>query len=101
MRVKEIRGELHQGRHIEFIWTNMLTHFKQRILSIPSRCARRCIGKKFREIFTILTDEIESALKELSAYSRSMFAAQRDEYLQAQGVNLESLNGDTENEDAP
>src|SRR5262245_13723431 len=37
LRLKEYKGELHEGRHIDFIWTNMLTYFKQRLLAIPSR----------------------------------------------------------------
>lgn len=94
LRLQEVRAELHQGRHIEFIWTNMLTHFKQRILAIPARTARRCVGKKFREIFKILTEEIHLALQELSEYSRAMFAEQREAYLKSQGVDLKALNGE-------
>jgi hypothetical protein len=75
---------------------NMLTYFKQRVLSIPSRVARLCVGKSFREIFDLLSTEIELALRELSGYDRSRFAAQRAEYLEAQGVDLDSLNGEEE-----
>jgi len=99
MKLREARGEVHQGRHIEFIWTNMLTYFKQRILAIPSRVARKCVGKKFRDIFTIITTEIELALRELSGYTPKMFAEQREAYLKSQGVDLTTLNGENGDEE--
>jgi len=94
LNLAERKGELHDARDVEFIINNMLTYFKQRVLSIPSRVARLCVGKSFREIFDLLSTEIELALRELSGYDRSRFAAQRAEYLKAQGVDLESLNDD-------
>ena len=97
LNLAERKGQLHDARDVEFIMNNMLTYFKQRVLSIPSRVARLCVGKSFREIFDLLSTEIELALRELSSYDRSRFAAQRKEYLEAQGVDLESLNDDDEN----
>ena len=94
LHLLEYKGELHQARDIEFIMNNMLTYFKQRVLSIPSRVARLCVGKSFREIYDLLSTEIELALRELSGYDRSRFAAQRAEYLEAQGIDLDSLNDD-------
>ena len=92
MNLAERKGELHDARDVEFIMNNMLTYFKQRVLSIPSRVARLCVGKSFREIFDLLSTEIELALRELSGYDRSRFAAQRAEYLKAQGVDLSALD---------
>jgi phage terminase Nu1 subunit (DNA packaging protein) len=94
LRLLEYKGELHHARDVEFIMNNMLTYFKQRILSIPARVARLCVGKSFREIYDLIMTEIELALRELSGYDRSMFAAQRQSYLEAQGVDLDSLNAD-------
>ena len=96
LNLAERKGELHNARDVEFIMNNMLTYFKQRVLSIPSRVARLCVGKSFREIFDLLSTEIELALRELSSYDRSRFAAQRAEYLEAQGIDLDSLNDDDE-----
>src|SRR6516162_5921823 len=92
MNLAERKGQLHDARDVEFIMNNMLTYFKQRVLSIPSRVARLCVGKTFREIFDLLSTEIELALRELSGYDRSRFAAQRAEYLKAQGVDLSALD---------
>lgn len=97
LRLKEQKGQLHQARHIEFIWTNMLTYFKQRMISIPSKVARRCVGKNFRQIYDIVSTEIELGLRELSAYNKSMFEEKRGEYLSAQGADVEGVNGATEN----
>jgi phage terminase Nu1 subunit (DNA packaging protein) len=96
LELREYKGELHSARDIEFIMNNMLTYFKQRVLSIPSRVARVCVGKSFRQIYDLIMTEIELALRELSGYDRSQFAAQRDSFLQAQGVDLDSLNGEDE-----
>src|SRR6516165_10899220 len=92
MNLAERKGQLHDARDVEFIMNNMLTYFKQRVLSIPSRVARLCVGKSFREIFDLLSTEIELCLRELSSYDRSRFAAQRAEYLQSKGVDLRLID---------
>jgi phage terminase Nu1 subunit (DNA packaging protein) len=98
LKLREYKGELHNARDIEFVMNNMLTYFKQRVLSIPSRVARLCVGKSFRQIYDLIMTEIELALRELSGYDRTMFAAQRASYLKSQGVDLESLNGESSEE---
>ena len=98
LRLLEYKGELHNARDVEFIMNNMLTYFKQRVLSIPSRVARLCVGKSFREIFDLLMVEIELCLRELSGYDKSRFAAQRAEHLEERGIDLEQLNEDDQTE---
>src|SRR5262245_60684297 len=58
LKLKQIKGQLHHADDIEFCMTHMLTYFKQGVLAIPSRVARQCVGKKFREIHDLLTTEI-------------------------------------------
>jgi hypothetical protein len=41
-----------------------------------------------------------SFIVELSSYDRSRFAAQRAEYLEAQGVDEQGLNGEGKEDDA-
>jgi len=98
LNLAERKGQLHDARDVEFIMNNMLTYFKQRVLSIPSRVARLCVGKPFREIFDLLMIEIELCLRELSGYDKSRFAAQRQKYLTEQGIDLEQLNEDDQTE---
>ena len=93
LRLKEYKGELHNSRDVEFFMNNMLTYFKQRVLSIPSRVARLCVGKSFAEIYSAIMLEIELALRELSGYDKAQFAGQREQYLEAQGVDLAIING--------
>lgn len=79
---------------VEFIVTNMITFFKQRMLAIPSRISRLLIGKKkFREIFSIIDTEIKAALRELSAPSRQMIEQQAAARLASQGADMSSSNG--------
>jgi hypothetical protein len=98
MNLAERKGELHDARDVEFIMNNMLTYFKQRVLSIPSRVARLCVGKTFREIFDLLMVEIELCLRELSSYDKSRFAAQRQKYFAEQGIDVDDLNDEDDEE---
>jgi len=98
LNLAERKGELHDARDVEFIMNNMLTYFKQRVLSIPARVARLCVGKPFREIFDLLMIEIELCLRELSGYDRARFAAQRQKYLENRGIDLEGLNDDDDDQ---
>jgi hypothetical protein len=78
--------------------TNMLIHFKARVLSIPARIARLLVGKtKFQEIYDTIMTEIELALRELAAYDPAMFAQQNAEYMASQGYG--ERNGDGNGED--
>lgn len=99
LRLKEYKGQLHHSRDVEFVMTNMVTFFKQRALAVPSRTARLCVGKKFRQIFDTLSDEIALCLRELSGYDAAKFAAASRAYRESQGIDLESLNGETESTD--
>jgi phage terminase Nu1 subunit (DNA packaging protein) len=96
LRLMEYKGTLHRSEHVEFVMTQMLTAFKARAIAIPSRVARLCVGKKFKEIFSLIMTEIELALRELSGYDRSRFQAESAAYMAAQGVELTSTNGQSE-----
>jgi hypothetical protein len=91
LHLAEYKGQLHHARHIEFIWTSILTRFKARLLALPSRVARLCVGKKFHEILEIITREIEILLREFSGYDASTFKAERDAYLESQAVRCECV----------
>src|SRR5215471_17968812 len=43
LNLAERKGQLHDARDVEFIMNNMLTYFKQGVLSIPSRVTRLCV----------------------------------------------------------
>jgi phage terminase Nu1 subunit (DNA packaging protein) len=94
LRWKQMRGNLHSAADVEFVMTQMITNFRQHVLAIPSRVARLCVGKKFREILTILMTEIHGVLRTLSGYDAKSFTHARDEYLRSQGIDEAGLNGD-------
>src|SRR5262245_20670157 len=88
IELKQRKGKLHEDVDVEFYMTQMLTAFKSRVLAIPQRCARRCVGKPFRQILEIIKSEIHLCLRELSGYDRSKFAAANREHLADKGVDL-------------
>ncbi len=98
LNLAERKSQLHNSDDVEFVMTQMLTAFKARTLAIPSRVSRSLIGKKtFREIYDLLTREIELCLLELSGYDESKFETQNGEYLASKGVEDPSaLNGEEE-----
>jgi phage terminase Nu1 subunit (DNA packaging protein) len=94
------KQKVHEGQHVAFVMTTIFTAVKQRMLSIPSRVTRVLMGKTdFQEIYAIINDEIEMALRELSEYDPSMFAAANEEYLAMTGANMQPSrpNGDSNN----
>lgn len=99
LRLKQFKGALHHAADVEFVMTNMLTFFKQRVLAIPSRLTRLLIGKKkFKEIYDLLMGEITLCLRELSGYDPQMFEQQTAARLAEQGVEMAALNGNERQE---
>jgi len=98
LRVKQYKGQLHNARDVEFVMTNIMTFFKQRALAFPSRVARLCVGKNFRQILEILTHEIELLLRELSGYNPTDFTKQDADYLESEGVELNGEHGGSDDE---
>jgi len=92
LNLAERKGQLHNSDDVEFVMTQMLTAFKSRILAIPSRSSRQCVGKKFREIFDIQMHEIELALRELSGYDEAKFVKENREYLASKGIEIDELD---------
>ncbi|HEY1771463.1 MAG TPA: hypothetical protein VGG02_14525 [Chthoniobacterales bacterium] len=87
--LNQYKSRLHEADDVEFCLTNFITHIKQRVLAIPSRAARLLPGKKFKEIYDLLSEEIATCLQELSGYDPSIFAGQTAAYLRAKGVEGE------------
>ena len=87
IKLKELKGEMHRATDVEFVMTNMITATKQRLLAIPSRISRLLVGKtSFQKIFDLISAEIESALKELSAYKPEMFKREAVDFLESEAV---------------
>jgi phage terminase Nu1 subunit (DNA packaging protein) len=96
LRLKRIHGRLHYAEDIEFVWTSQITSCKQRLLAIPSRCARPLVGKTdISEIAELLRVEIYGALAELAEYDPVRFEQANEEYLASVGAARPETQADT------
>jgi phage terminase Nu1 subunit (DNA packaging protein) len=104
LKLLVMKGKLHRSEDVEFHITNQLTHFKARVLAIPSKIARLLVGQtKFQVIYDIIMSEIELVLREFTGYDPRMFRQQSEAFLASEGADLDSLNGTEPNgeEDTP
>lgn len=69
-----MKGSMHDGSDVEREMNKMLTAFRSKVLSIPSKIAPKVIGKSEISIIEdMLRDELYNALKELSEYDPELF----------------------------
>jgi phage terminase Nu1 subunit (DNA packaging protein) len=103
LRYQTAVGKLHRCENVEFVFTQIFTGIRAKLLAIPSRTARLLIGKTdFGEIVSVLQAEVELALTELVAIDRSMFQSATEQYLATLLPEPipSSGNGQREREDA-
>jgi phage terminase Nu1 subunit (DNA packaging protein) len=99
MRLGQLKGKLFRAEDIEFVVTQVFTAIKNKLLAVPSRVGRLLIAKTdIVEITTLLKDEVELALTELTTIDRSMFAAQNEAYLASLFPNGAKPNGNGEHD---
>ncbi|MCI8887947.1 MAG: DNA-packaging protein [Hungatella sp.] len=69
LKLRRLRRELHEAADVEAFLTDMLTGFKNRLLSLPSKMAMQVAGEKdINRTIQILTKAVYEALEELSEY---------------------------------
>lgn len=68
-----MKGELHKAEDVERVMNNMLSAFRNRCLTIPSRASPTLVNKSLNEIKLSLRAEINEALQELSNYDPDIF----------------------------
>lgn len=69
LKLRELRRELHEAADVEAFLTDMLTRFKSRIMSLPTKIAMQTAGEKdINRIVQIVTKVLSEALEELSEY---------------------------------
>lgn len=74
LQLKVMKGELHRGKDVETVMTDMITRAKTKLLGIPSKVAPMVIGyKDMAKVQGILQKHIEEALLELSEYDPNLF----------------------------
>jgi phage terminase Nu1 subunit (DNA packaging protein) len=94
LRYQTAVGKLHRSEDIEFIFTQIFTSIRSKLLSLPSRCARLLIGKTdIADIVAVLQAEVELTLTELVAIDSSMFQHANEAYLAGLVPEPASANG--------
>lgn len=74
IELAHIKKEMHSSGEVEEVMNNMVMNFRQRMLSIPSKCALQLMNRTDpKYIESILEQNVNEALKELSDYDPSMF----------------------------
>lgn len=80
IRLARLKNQVHDAADVEFVITNMLVTFRNRVLSIPDKLAPKVIGvKNLYEISETIRQELQEALMELSEYDPAMFVGEDDD----------------------
>lgn len=74
LQLAQMRGELHTSEDVEAVMSDMLTAFRQKILTIPTKLAPQLTGiEDINIIKARLTKDLYEALTELSDYNPDLF----------------------------
>lgn len=69
LKLRKLRRELHEAADVEAFLSDMLAHFKGRLLSLPSKLAMQVAGETdINVLIRILSRGMREALEELSGY---------------------------------
>lgn len=69
LKLRRLRRELHEAADVEAFLSDMLTRFKNRLLSLPAKLAMQVAGEKdVNAVMQALTKGFREALDELSEY---------------------------------
>ncbi len=76
-----LRGEMHHAEDVETVLNDMLTAFRAKILSIPTKLAARVLGQTdIGVVQSMLTEELYEALAELSEYDPEAFSPRNEDH---------------------
>jgi len=94
IKLAKLKGQMHDAADVEFVMTNMLVTFRNRILAIPDKVAPKVLGvKNLSEISEVINAELLEALTELSEYDPAMFAGGGDDAEDDQSVPEDPESG--------
>jgi phage terminase Nu1 subunit (DNA packaging protein) len=69
LKLRALRRELHTATNVESFLSDMLIHFRNRILSLPPKMAMKLSGQSdINEMIQIIKKDLSEALEELSEY---------------------------------
>lgn len=79
IELAKLKNRMHDAADVEYVMTNMLITFRNKILAMPEKLAPKVYGlKTLSEISEIIHDELAEALNELSEYDPVMFEGDND-----------------------
>lgn len=73
IRLDKTLLKMHDAQDIELVLSEMLTNLRTQLLGIPTQLAAALANKTSEEIYTVMTEAIETRLAELSEYRPDMF----------------------------
>ena len=94
IRLQLIKGQVHKAEDVERVMTDMFEKFKSKMNAIPSKMAKKLEGKSRIEIQTMLREEIDGALIELSSYNAEDFYS--DEHIEVPADAINALGGESD-----
>ena len=94
IRLQLIKGRVHKAEDVERVMTDMFEKFKSKMNAIPSKMAKKLEGKSRIEIQTMLREEIDGALIELSSYNAQDFYS--DEHIEVPADAINALGGESD-----
>lgn len=69
LKLRKLRRELHEAANVEAFLSDMLVHFRNRLLSLPPKLAMELSGESdLNQMIVIIQKELNNALEELSEY---------------------------------
>lgn len=70
LKLRRLRRELHEAADVEAFLSDMLIHFRNRMLSLPPKLAMQLSGESdMNRMIQIINKELSNALEELSEYN--------------------------------
>lgn len=94
IRLQLIKGQVHKAEDVERVMTDMFEKFKSKMNAIPSKMAKKLEGKSRIEIQTMLREEIDGALIELSSYNAQDFYS--GEHIEVPADAINALGGESD-----
>ena len=79
IKIKILEGDLHEADDVKRVMNNIIAGFKGQLQTIPYKLAPLIIGvENLGELQEIISDNINSILKELSEYDRNKFIKNKE-----------------------
>lgn len=76
LKLAKEANRVYDARTVELVMTEMVSNLRTQLLGLPSKLAPMLDGADKDKIYTVLTQEIEEKLMELSEYTPELFTSE-------------------------